>query len=462
MQPEEIVTPPPEILAHYESGPFFKIPVEIKSMIFGHCIESPEPDSKSAPLLLGQVCRHWREVTLSSPELWSSFIKTIVVDHTLNVAPSRYNSLLELLKIWLARSATRPLNFALLYKGIRIRPLPPPIHQLLLQHAHRWEHVILCLPYSDLVELFGKCTGSLPLLRTLAISLPHYERAQDIDPAEEPLSFEVLRHSSLLQTIEMSLNRAWPSLSSVPWTQLTSFNGHHLRVRNAYDVLRSCPALQECRLKITIKPDDPFTSLHLPELRVLHIAADWSSGAFAFLAQLTLPRLQRLQCPCLDSDSVRHVVAFLSQSLCPLTHFSTISEGPPGRSLQGEEIFINLFTALPHLVEMGLDVGWQGSPNPVASLLRSENHYLPRLTRLELRAREAIDHELLVGMLEYRTGANKQGAAVLGRFAWSYQEIDSGYPTARLSPALAERIKALLRRGIEMDFDDSAFDIVFC
>ncbi|KAJ7020233.1 hypothetical protein C8F04DRAFT_1196899 [Mycena alexandri] len=424
------MVPPPETVAY--SGPFFKIPFEIKSKIFGHCIESSEPDSKSAP------------------SCWVRSADSGGSSH--EVAPSRYTSLLELLRIWLTRSATRPLNLALHYQGIRIRPTPAPIHFLLLQHSHRWEHVILCLPYSDLVELFEKCTGSLPLLRALAITLPHYE------PVLPPLSFEVLRHSSLLQTLEMSLNCVQPLLSGVPWTQLTSFNGHHLPAYNALDVLRNSPALRECRMKI-IQSDKPYAALHLPELRVFHVDAIWISDAFAFLARLTLPGLQRLQCPRVDNHSVTHILAFLSRSLCPLTHFSTVSKGHGGGSLEGEESFVDLFTALPHLVEMKLDVGLS-TPNFVASLLRS--HYLPQLTRLKIWARQVMDYEVFVNMLESRTGTNVQGTAELRSFAWSYEHpfYGSGAPSGSLSPELVERMKVLIRRGIEMELNDSAFNTI--
>ncbi|KAJ7159461.1 hypothetical protein C8R46DRAFT_835203, partial [Mycena filopes] len=90
------------------------LPFEITSKIFGHCIiGGAEPDTHSAPLLLAGICGHWRSVALSSPELWSSFARTIHVDQSLNVASARYDSLSELLRLWLARSATLPLTLSL-------------------------------------------------------------------------------------------------------------------------------------------------------------------------------------------------------------------------------------------------------------------------------------------------------------------------------------------------------------
>ncbi|KII83264.1 hypothetical protein PLICRDRAFT_119641, partial [Plicaturopsis crispa FD-325 SS-3] len=46
------------------------LPPELLSQIFIHCLEEEEPSIDRAPLLLGRVCRRWRSISLSTPELW--------------------------------------------------------------------------------------------------------------------------------------------------------------------------------------------------------------------------------------------------------------------------------------------------------------------------------------------------------------------------------------------------------
>ncbi|KAJ7827093.1 hypothetical protein B0H13DRAFT_1657130, partial [Mycena leptocephala] len=54
--------------------PVLTLPYEITSRIFVACLPSdgvrPSPDA--APLLLAQICRHWRKIALSTGELWCS------------------------------------------------------------------------------------------------------------------------------------------------------------------------------------------------------------------------------------------------------------------------------------------------------------------------------------------------------------------------------------------------------
>ncbi|KAJ7029790.1 hypothetical protein C8F04DRAFT_887620, partial [Mycena alexandri] len=51
------------------------LPTEITSSIFLQCLpiqERVEPPPSRAPLLLTQVCHHWRQVALVTCRLWSS------------------------------------------------------------------------------------------------------------------------------------------------------------------------------------------------------------------------------------------------------------------------------------------------------------------------------------------------------------------------------------------------------
>ncbi|KAJ7855416.1 hypothetical protein B0H13DRAFT_1641933, partial [Mycena leptocephala] len=69
---EREVEEPQERLAHVEY-PVLTLPPEITSRIFLECLPGhgrviPSPDA--APLLLSQICRHWRDVALSTCGLW--------------------------------------------------------------------------------------------------------------------------------------------------------------------------------------------------------------------------------------------------------------------------------------------------------------------------------------------------------------------------------------------------------
>ncbi|KAJ7817051.1 hypothetical protein B0H14DRAFT_2374216, partial [Mycena olivaceomarginata] len=50
------------------------IPVEITSEIFLHClsVNPAQPNARLAPLLLGRICRLWRNIAYTDPKLWAS------------------------------------------------------------------------------------------------------------------------------------------------------------------------------------------------------------------------------------------------------------------------------------------------------------------------------------------------------------------------------------------------------
>ncbi|KAJ7192006.1 hypothetical protein GGX14DRAFT_528535 [Mycena pura] len=93
--------------------PVLTLPPEITSRIFIHCL----PDHgrvcallRGAPLVLTQVCRHWRAVALSTCELWSSLD---VYMHLLR--PGRD----DLLRTWFPRAKDYPLSLTIRQLGHR-------------------------------------------------------------------------------------------------------------------------------------------------------------------------------------------------------------------------------------------------------------------------------------------------------------------------------------------------------
>ncbi|KAF8956442.1 hypothetical protein BDZ97DRAFT_187364 [Flammula alnicola] len=81
------------------------IPPEIASQIFTFCVpNSPYTTSKEklAPLILGAVCKSWRAVAWSTPQLW--IILSININHP-DIAVKT-----ELTKQCIARSGQLPLT----------------------------------------------------------------------------------------------------------------------------------------------------------------------------------------------------------------------------------------------------------------------------------------------------------------------------------------------------------------
>ncbi|KAJ7762607.1 hypothetical protein B0H16DRAFT_1263925, partial [Mycena metata] len=52
--------------------PVLTLPVEITTEIFVRCLPrySAYPSGNVAPMLLGRICRQWRNIACSTPRLW--------------------------------------------------------------------------------------------------------------------------------------------------------------------------------------------------------------------------------------------------------------------------------------------------------------------------------------------------------------------------------------------------------
>ncbi|KAJ7720030.1 hypothetical protein B0H16DRAFT_1224947, partial [Mycena metata] len=53
--------------------PVISTPAELISEIFIACLPDNgrvQPSRHTAPLSLARICRHWREIALSTPQLW--------------------------------------------------------------------------------------------------------------------------------------------------------------------------------------------------------------------------------------------------------------------------------------------------------------------------------------------------------------------------------------------------------
>ncbi|KAJ6538084.1 hypothetical protein B0H19DRAFT_1181665 [Mycena capillaripes] len=174
--------------------PVLQIPSEIVSLIFAACLPSHgrvRPSPITPPLSLAQICRHWRHIALSSPELWSSLDLLFRLEFNrveLNrdaLTHSTAESLCEaelsaalgsitecpnegavpLLETWFLRAKSRPLSLTIRSEHSEI---PAPILSLISLAAGRLSRLELNLPQKDFQSL-GRDHILFPRLRHLTV-----------------------------------------------------------------------------------------------------------------------------------------------------------------------------------------------------------------------------------------------------------------------------------------------------
>ncbi|KAF7340440.1 hypothetical protein MVEN_01964200 [Mycena venus] len=254
-------------------SPIRHTPEDVLREIFVACLPTTHNaliDPSEAPILLGGICRHWRAVAHSTPMLWSSIhIPIISIDDenpafegTVEVA----SKLEKFVEQWLKRSATCPL--AVSVSGIyRIDSDGHPIHQL-LDVSQRLRHLALEGEVTALLPLLRLGPDSLPLLQSIRV----HSRGPvsfNADPdATNAFKIPSLAEVSLsiLSVDPLSLPLKWSKLTRLTlqcypsWTQNGQLEGG-LDGVGALEVLRKCPNLLRCELRLTKRLDEDDTGL---------------------------------------------------------------------------------------------------------------------------------------------------------------------------------------------------------
>ncbi|KAJ7476060.1 hypothetical protein FB451DRAFT_265783 [Mycena latifolia] len=137
--------------------PVLGLPVEVTTEIFFQLLPTTLSETRStdAPLLLTRICRHWRDIAISTPELWSNFV--FLADSPQSEARD------YLINYWLSRSRHRALFISLYSEPEDYADLDVG------KHASQWRDVRLCLPPSVLQTRSISFPGSFPLLEHLTI-----------------------------------------------------------------------------------------------------------------------------------------------------------------------------------------------------------------------------------------------------------------------------------------------------
>ncbi|KAJ7286927.1 hypothetical protein C8J57DRAFT_1166822 [Mycena rebaudengoi] len=292
--------------------PILTLPIEITSEIFVHFLppypERPPATGPLSPHMLGQICRTWREIALSTPRLWRA----------IELCPPREaesrTMALELLKIWLSHSKNCPLSICLLYPHDELPNYPEleidvvPFVKALIPHSQRWEYIDFTLP----TEAFVLLGSDFPLLRSLSLGPNDHTDPDDLS-----------RFSSAPNLKQVILSDPWgPSEMQLPWSQLTSILIYMLEAAECAEIMQHTSALVQFRCDgvedggtklVPVAPLRCLQSLELEDIR----HPDGSSGQRVLMDALTTPALQHLTI----SNSLSDANALILRSHCSLDVF---------------------------------------------------------------------------------------------------------------------------------------------
>ncbi|KAJ7209347.1 hypothetical protein B0H12DRAFT_1242883 [Mycena haematopus] len=288
--------------------PILTLPPEIVAEIFTHWLPSypdcPPPRGIFSPLLLCQICQHWRTIALSTPMLW----RAISVEPMQGDSEKKLAAELDLLKTWLKRSGECPLSLSLVHARKVTHRLVPQFLRAIVAHRQRWEHVDVLMPFEHMHLIHG----DMPLLCNLTFgpsNLPH-GRAR----------FPDLFHGAPeLKSVILTRN-FFTSIMAPPWAQLTRLEADCLYEHECIEILCEAPLLVACTFRLCAGATILQPPI-LPHTRLRDLVLDKDDEAvrtprlWVILDCLILPALSTLQIA-EPAITLQSLATFIARSQC--------------------------------------------------------------------------------------------------------------------------------------------------
>ncbi|KAJ7263706.1 hypothetical protein C8J57DRAFT_418438 [Mycena rebaudengoi] len=353
--------------------PVLSLPTEITMEIFRRCVPSGSPSRPSpstAPLLLTQICRQWRKISLDTPHLWCSLA-------------FGDDSSVEILKLWLLRAGSLPLDYSF-HCGNPSQA--SSVIEISILHSHRWQNVSFKLPIACFSTLDMR-HHSFPILRKISLDIHDKRSYRDQLP-----DAVIVQNSPSLREVHIS---TFPEVKfDIPWNQLTTLViSYNVQLMDCISTLRDIPGLVHLVAHIA-----PTTTTPIPiasPLTLNHLESLTSS--ISLLEHLTLPRLERLTVKEFVTGQQTTFQPFISRSACVNLIYLSLHMTPvPARAL------LACLRVTPSVEE--LELRWGGpQPGELFTLLQKES-ILPRLTSLRFHGARMFvgDYSNLLATLRAR------------------------------------------------------------
>ncbi|KAJ6563934.1 hypothetical protein B0H19DRAFT_1140056, partial [Mycena capillaripes] len=279
------------------SPPALAIPYEPTSQIFSNCLSRDRrvrPSPQTAPLLLAQICRQWRTIALSIPQLWNSIsldfdrhfqydgISALLGLDTYPVA----NPIVAPVDSWLIRAAGCPLSITVRCIERNVL-LPPGLLEIILAKSTQWGRLELRISTYDFERFNALVLGPFPVLQSLAIEVMDYSPGL-------PWNTGLYLRAPKLQSLRIapSINGTLPPLSdsgSIPLSALEFRPTAWSFTEDCFGPLAQFPRLRH--LIIHTPPSFFYSAISpltipIPPIRTLILADD-----IDFLKYIRVPTL---------------------------------------------------------------------------------------------------------------------------------------------------------------------------
>ncbi|PPQ97307.1 hypothetical protein CVT26_006653 [Gymnopilus dilepis] len=301
---------------------FDSLPVEIASTIFIHYTHSDfdETQKPRPSLRLGKICKRWRQIAWSTPDLWTNL--TIHPEHV----TSRTH--IELAEEWLSRSGTLPLwifcSSPFFDEKEPEQALYSEMLEVFSRYSDRWYSLSLYLPFSCLIGKLSISSHPPLMLRYLSLVARwlNHDAAYVLDRPSVS-AFSIFSP----KVVKIAYLRVALDLTSVTVLDLALVD-----IVDVLLIFRAASNLSKCALTrvsdndLDISPATKYGGVVCPVLISLSVSFinDWllDPPTRAFCSSISLPALKHLSlegCGLGTTEvPIEDLVLLLTQSSCAL------------------------------------------------------------------------------------------------------------------------------------------------
>ena len=265
-------------------SPVPHLPIDILQEIFAACLPTehyPVVSRYEAPLLLTQVCKNWRNIALSTPQLWSAIHIPIpsLPEHVTSYDPppsglSDYlTALLALIRErmaviyqWLERSKGLPLSISVFDAGNCPREVCNLVLDTIIHFSPRWNRLIFDTHSCDLNRIAYLLPSQVPQLKSLVVRNEAFTESLEMTHSI-PVSWSASQIVKAPKLQEIALHQMTDNIIKFPlrWSQMTRIvlesnagasSSFMMSLKQVVFILRSCQQLVSFRLQVFLQAKD--------------------------------------------------------------------------------------------------------------------------------------------------------------------------------------------------------------
>ncbi|KAJ7506521.1 hypothetical protein B0H11DRAFT_2219221 [Mycena galericulata] len=307
--------------------PVVQLPVEMTREIFLRCVGSDQIANagyhlgntmSQIPLNLASVCRHWREIALATPNLWST------LHFDFDYLSSEPHIIDGFIHRWLGRAESHPLSLHFRLRGIfgddewRDGYTPLLLHDLLDRYSKTIHFLDVDMSQNGIRQV-GLDLQRFPVLKSAKVGNPWSAYGPHADH-QNPV--RLFGNAPSITDIHFDGSSFYYVF---PWLQLTKFDGEI----ETMELFEMAPNLIEVRCSVELLHATPQSEIVHPRLRSLIFTESGPrSKAIDILEYLTLPALETLHVSKMRDTSYPSLVSLLDRSSPPLHTLSIRVDNP--------------------------------------------------------------------------------------------------------------------------------------